>query len=119
MLTKEECLKALCRIQCRTRPNKKCEECECFDNKVNIWKCVENTKESFIIRQLIEEHFENLPLKFEELKVGMFVWDNKMKDYYKIYEINHENKNLNLTGWHIGNHRFEENRYYRKQVLDE
>lgn len=30
MLTKEECLKSLCRIQCGARRDKKCEDCECF-----------------------------------------------------------------------------------------
>lgn len=65
MLTKEECLKALCRIQCGAKRNKKCEDCKCFDTKINIWKCVENTNESLIIRNLIEEHFNPKPLKFD------------------------------------------------------
>lgn len=58
MKNKEECLKALCRIQCGAKANKDCKACECFDDKINSWKCVENTKESILIREVIEEHFE-------------------------------------------------------------
>lgn len=57
MLTKEECLKSLCRIQCGARRDKKCEDCECFDNKVNIWKCVENTQESIVLRKINRRTF--------------------------------------------------------------
>ena len=57
-MSKEECLKALCRIQCGAKVNKDCKTCECFDDKINPWKCVENTKESILIREVIDEHFE-------------------------------------------------------------
>lgn len=67
MLTKEEYLKALCRIQCGARVNEKCEDCKCYDTKINAWKCVENTKESLVIRDLIDEHFELLR-KYEILE---------------------------------------------------
>ena len=61
-MTEQQCLKALCRIQCGAKRSKKCEDCECFDDKVNIWKCVENTQESLVLRQLIREHFELVEL---------------------------------------------------------
>ena len=80
MLTKEECLKSLCRIQCGARRDKKCEDCECFDNKVNIWKCVENTQESIVLRKLIEEYFNPQPYKFEELYKNMYVWVRWFKE---------------------------------------
>jgi hypothetical protein len=92
MLTKEECLKALCRIQCGAKRNKKCEDCKCFDTKINIWKCVENTNESLIIRNLIEEHFNPKPLKFEDLKKGMTVVDWLRKIVIKIEYINHSTR---------------------------
>lgn len=181
MLTKEECLKSLCRIQCGARRDKKCEDCECFDNKVNIWKCVENTQESIVLRKLIEEHFkgpdqtldfkhfklysdntlknmnkeelvsyihmlyrnwtscdktcQNLinhakklsdsndelrkqlyfcePYRFEDLKVGMWVWDDKTKWLYRIKRVNSMNSievdsgNLRYT-----NLVYEVNRFY-------
>lgn len=65
-MTEQQCLKALCRIQCGAKKDKKCEDCECFDDKVNIWKCVENTQESLVLRQLIREHFELV----EKIKIG-------------------------------------------------
>lgn len=110
-MTEQQCLKALCRIQCGAKRSKKCEDCECFDDKVNIWKCVENTQESLVLRQLIREHFELVehakklqdeadkykheylsmcdlvenpqPYRFEELRKGMWVWDDGEKCCFK------------------------------------
>lgn len=134
-MTEQECLKSLCRIQCGAKQNKKCEDCECFDDKVNIWKCVENTQESLVLRKLIREHFELVellkphgygmlsaeefehwisyickhnadndmiimflkeqlesiknpqPYKFEDLKVGMWVYDIIWEECFEICEI--------------------------------
>lgn len=74
------------------------------------------------------EHFNNPPLKFEDLKEGMWVWDNKEKEYVKCSP----NKNLlgercvwwrnfNLV-WY-GEYEedyliFEENRFYLREVKD-
>jgi len=33
-----------------------------------------------IFEQLISEHFDPQPYKFEELKKGMWVWDNRYKE---------------------------------------
>lgn len=77
MMTKEECLKAL-------QGYKDLFELHQIDYYVpekrrkkflNNFKCIEN---------LIDEHFDNPPLKFEELKKGMWVWDNKCKVFNKI-----------------------------------
>ena len=169
-MTEKQCLKALCRIQCGAQRSKKCEDCECFDDKVNIWKCVENTQESLVLRKLIREHFELVellkphgygmlsaeefehwisyickhnadndmiimsqneqleqiknpqPYKFEDLKVGIWVWDDKEKEciyitktfisisgfnvftYLGIYQNLEELKKLDML--------FEENRFY-------
>ena len=82
-----------------------------------------------LLRRLINEHFDNPPLKWEELKEGMWVWDNKYEQYIKIrrvrkgrcfvgyypnFEVNPETDELceNLQGIFF----FEENRYFRKQV---
>ena len=74
---------------------------------------------------LINEHFDNPPLKWEELKEGMWVWDNICKEYVRCYP------NTSCCGekcvCYWGEHRdgdfvyldnliFEENRFYRKQV---
>lgn len=127
MLTKEECLKSLCRIQCGARKDKKCEYCDCFDNKVNIWKCVENTKESLILRELIGEYFDNPPLKFEELKHNMWVWDKKYEMWNCILA-----KRINCAGEQeiefkyflereeeLYNDIFENDRFYEKQVKND
>lgn len=101
MLTKEECLKALCRTQCGAKRNKKCEDCKCFDTKINPWKCVENTNESLIIRYLIEEHFNPKPLKFEELHENMWVFDTYIKCAIYITKI--ENNCINSEYEHFDN----------------
>ena len=119
MLTKEECLKALCRIQCGAKRNKKCEDCKCFDTKINPWKCVENTNESLIIRDLIEEHFNHKPLKFEEIKKHTWVWDNKHKSFLLI-DITYETKKGKRVKFKTidfnGYCKFEENRFYPIQI---
>ena len=118
MLTEEECLKALCRIQCGAKRNKKCEDCKCFDTKINPWKCVENTNESLIIRNLVEEHFNPQPLKFEELHENMWVYDVKNKCCIYIEEFTVDNQMM-IIRYPMSNRdsncewcNFEENRFY-------
>ena len=62
-LTKEECLKELRNM------------CKCCEYKSFTIECSCGTKEVF--EQLINEHFDNPPLNFEELHEKMVVWDNK------------------------------------------
>ena len=118
MMNKEECLKALCRIQCGAKRNKKCEDCKCFDTKINPWKCVENTNESLIIRDLVEEHFNPQPLKFEELHENMWVYDVKNKCCIYIEEFTVNNQMM-IIRYPMSNRdsncewcNFEENRLY-------
>ena len=63
MLTKEECDNALDRVArfCSWFSPYECPECIKLKNELDI------------LDKLIEEHFDNPPLKFEELKEGMFV----------------------------------------------
>ena len=71
MLAKEECKEALDYL---------------FDNALdNDYMSILDSKMYDILEQLIDEHFDNSPLKFEELKPNMWVWDNKHKFYGKIY----------------------------------
>lgn len=122
MLTEEEYLKALCRIQCGAKRNKKCEDCKCFDTKINPWKCVENTNESLIIRDLVEEHFNPQPLKFEELHENMWVYDVKNKCCIYIEEFTVNNQMM-IIRYPMSNRdsncewcNFEENRFYPIQI---
>lgn len=78
-------------------------------------------------QEIIDELQANPPLKFEELKEGMWVWDNKEKEYLYIRHVNigkfsgikyfaylgiyrnlREFKDLDMI--------FEENRFYRKEA---
>lgn len=74
-------------------------------------------------KELIEEHFDNQPLELEELKEGMFVWDNKHHTYIKIDRI-WESYNKTIYFYAIGwecceNTEYESNRFYRKEVIQE
>ena len=118
MLTKEECEKALDRVA---------RFCSWF----NPYKCPERIKfknELDILDKLIEEHFDNPPLKFEELKEGMFVWDDIDKEYRKVYGkgIYLGDEYLMKTGCKVVfisedeyfNLIYEPNRFYRKEVQE-
>lgn len=60
---------------------------------------------------------DNPPLKFEELEVGMWVWDNLIKEYKKIYgkEIKYNEEWVEYRYDFVA---FEENRFYRCQVKE-
>lgn len=83
--------------------------------------CKENRE---ILAQLIEEHFSNPPLKFDELKEGMWVWDNNWNQYFEICEIYPQTKEFDvlihqnrINKLRYEPMKFEENRFYRKQVI--
>ena len=65
---------------------------------------------------------DNPPLEFEELKEGMFVWDNKHHMYIKIDRIwESYNKTIYFyaIGWECCEYtEYESNRFYRKEVKD-
>lgn len=93
-------------------------------------KDLENFKKKInCLKQLINEHFDNPPLKFEELKPNMWVFDNKYGIYIKIRSVKKKNSFIgyyqnfecnpetdesyeNLQGIFF----FEENRFYRREV---
>lgn len=72
--------------------------------------------------ELIEEHFNNPPLKFSELKPDMWVWDDEYKAWRQIHTTYHSNLH-DVVEFKDGQYPtlarkyfFEENRFYRKQV---
>lgn len=92
------------------------------DGELICYDCTQHDKylkPYFILEQLINEHFDNPPLKFEELKEGMWVWDNKYKSYLKV--IGFYGFNIHVKSG-IGDYEhdyyieFEENRFYRREV---
>lgn len=65
--------------------------------------------------KMVEDLESNPPLRFEELKEGMWVWDNKEKMYGKVTPKEYKNFGLlQIVGYSWGN--FEENRFYRREV---
>lgn len=75
--------------------------------------------------KLIQEHFDNPPLKFEDLKEGMWVWDDKEKWYRKIvilFDPCQEYPKGSFKSWadscetSLDFVEFEENRFYRREV---
>ena len=90
-----------------------CDECE---NQCKTRKQYE--KSCSVIEQLIKEHFNNLPLKFEELKPDMWIWDNLENEYIRVDTIY---DNSSFSAWRIAydydnDYKFQKNRFYRKQV---
>lgn len=116
-LNKEECNEALTRL---LRP---------YFAKVDVQNVYHNINKGYSIEEdsnlltlLIMKHFDNPPLRSEELKEGMWVWDNQQKEYIKINRLkmaiismNNYRYYIYPTCWSIPIE-FEENRFYRKQV---
>lgn len=91
-----------------------------FDSDTCLGAMKRFSKNIELFYGLLEEHFDNPPLKFEELKEDMWVWDNKDKRWMCIERIknvlicmNSYKHYLYANGVPII---FEENRFYRKQV---
>lgn len=75
-----------------------------------------------LIKQLIEEHFENPPLTFEELKENMWVWDKKSNQWIQIDETWSSYKKF-INVWIVGSDllqtiEYEPDRFYRKEVQE-
>lgn len=122
-MNKEECLKAL---------NNLSRYANIGRAKHGAGGCVVDNfvgNNESVIYNLICDHFDNLPLKFEELEVGMWVWDNELRMYflikgkfnitvgsYKVLEI--ITSNLSNGTWHYNTCHiyYQENRFYRKEV---
>ena len=105
MLTKEECLEAL--------------------TEIKMYESISIPLYSLeVIENLIDEHFSNPPLKYEELKAGMWVWNNYSKRYMLIDfiredvlvadELQYDPKE-NEYDYEV---QYEPNRFYRKEVQE-
>lgn len=93
-----------------------------------IKEYVEDLEKNFIqLEQSYDKLWDsvnhNPPLKFEELKVGMWVWDNYMKEWIKIKRLKTVIISMNNYQYYIYVENnwgipveYEENRFYRKQV---
>lgn len=85
--------------------------------------------EAEVFKLLIEEHFDNPSLKFEELKEGMWIWDDKNKAYalvdkwaetgsclVDIYTIKISKNPSNEIVDTIYKNKFENERFYCREV---
>lgn len=117
MLTKEECENVLSenKIYLKNQMLKK----ERISHSVYLLNIVTS-----LLERLIHEHFDNPPLKFDELEENMWVWDNKRKVKLLIAYCYSEDDmgyyNLsNPEDYKYIHIEFEENRFYRKEVVQE
>lgn len=103
-LTKEECTKALNGLYFSDGTDGRDDEC------YNV------------LMELINEHFDNPPLSFEEMKEDMWVWDKKENMYIysnNNYDSEEYGKGLRVQfGFDCVRYPFEPNRFYRKQVKE-
>ena len=105
MLNKEECEKALDSLRVFSLQNL----------NANLR---EVTKSNDVIEQLIKKHFDNQPLKFEELHEDEPLWDKTYNMWRFVQQIDfdtHSFYDCTCDEWID----FEENRFYRKQVEDD
>lgn len=117
MLTKEGCERALTEIEDSL--------CELEETKTGVVVYCLFDENLEIVKQLIEEHFSNPPLKFEELKENMWIWDNNWEQYFEICEVYPQTKEFDvlihqnrINKLRYEPMKFEENRFYRKEVQE-
>ena len=111
MLTKEECKNVLNNILCNIGVAR------------SDYRKSGKAKEDYhTLKSLIEEHFSNPPLKFDELNKGYPIYDNDeiVCGWKFIYMIDKEYKQLLLIDeeGNVDWVNYEENRFYRKEVQE-
>lgn len=109
-MTKEECLKAL---------NNLSRYANIGREKHGAGGCVVDnfvSNNESVIYDLICDHFDNPPLKFEELKEGDWIWDNLHKTYIHIFAFDIVSPSVKIIQTDDDYTPFEPNRLYRKQV---
>lgn len=76
----------------------------------------QSRKPLLIMEKLIKEHFENQPLKLEELEEGLPYWDSKRNEWCFIKSILGKNFICFYPDGRSICTGFNENRFYRKKV---
>ena len=122
LLTKEECEKAYTDFEISREVLRRALESNCeLMNPIPIFD-----KATMIFARLIHEHFLNPPLKFEELKEGMLVYDKVRGSWAEIdktVDKTHDGVQNVVFCWVIGWDiqkiiEYRPNRFYRKEVKD-
>lgn len=106
-MTKEECLQALEAIG----------DWSLWDSdrtESGMWKVKDASRKEYeLIEKLITEHFDNPSLSFDDLKEGMWVWDDKHSFYDQIISLGSSTpSSIETETWFTS---FEETRFYRRQ----
>lgn len=117
MLNREECDNALTRL---LRPYFAKIDVQNVYHDINRGHSIED--DSNLLTLLIMEHFDNPPLKFDELNKGYPIYDNDeiVCGWKFIYMIDKEYKQLLLIDeeGNVDWVNYEENRFYRKEVQE-
>lgn len=97
MLNKEECEKAFKRLNGMIITSPFEEDLIDYNDLKKYDTQLQNDfmDDVMVFMQLIEEHFNPQPYKFEDLKVGMFVYDICLDFIYRINKI-YKNKDIDL-----------------------
>lgn len=112
MLTEKECRNALSDLKNIIKDILGDESC--------VDECIKT------LQKLIDEHFDNQPLKFEELKEGMWIWDSQLKWFFRISICNVKIENFEyIKLFKVEKYEggsmlmfYEPNRFYRKEVQE-
>lgn len=121
MLTEKECKQALKDLTFHAfRQLGSCTKFD-YEKRKFVLKKREQRQHDILLK-LINEYFYNQSLRFEEIKKGMWIWDNVSKEWMKV-EITRETYTKFIECWTIGWHllkkiEYKENRFYRKEVHD-
>ena len=117
-LIENECSEALTRL---LRPYYAKVDVQNVYHSINKGHSIED--DSNLLTLLIMEYFGNPPLKFEELKENMWIWDNKFKCFDQIHDLKccfnpktNEICEPYYVVTYVGELKFEENRFYRKEL---
>ena len=97
-MTKDECAKALNALYFSDGTDDRDDEC------YNV------------LMGLINEHFDNPSLSFEEIKEGDWVWDNLHKVYTYVFAVDIAYESDEIIVTEDDYVPFEPNRFYRKQM---
>ena len=93
-----------------------------LENEVRKYK-EHNIELMNYITQIEREFKDNPPLKFEEIKADMWIWDNRLKTYLRVISVNpYAFWNIDVytdcTQDRADKVRFEENKFYRREVKE-
>lgn len=118
--------------------NEAIEHCdEVIQNLKLKGNCEECMNEHIQLKKWLNDYKElvnNTALKFEELKAGMWIWDNLLKRYFKIIiaKIQIQTQNAAYRSFTVEYFKglenasevsieiiFEDNRFYRKEIYDD